>query len=73
MEKDKGIENIFNSPMLLRNWAVNLISSLGNSAIQQKADTDKVDELIGQFVEDYNFHYEKLYMNKENQEKNEEE
>ena len=72
MAKDKKviIENIFNSPMLLRNWAVNLIGSLGNSAIQQKADTDKVDELITQFVEDYNFHYENLYIE---QDKNEEE
>ena len=55
-------ENIFNSPMMLRNWAVNLIGYLGNASIQESPNTDKVDELIARFVYDYNFYYEKLYM-----------
>ena len=59
-EKEHKKENIFNTPMILRNWAVNLIGSLGNAAIQQPADSDKADELIQQFVEDYNYHYEKM-------------
>ena len=51
-------ENIFNSPMLLRNWAVNLIGVLGNPALQQIPNIDKVDELITQFVSDYNTQWE---------------
>tara|TARA_R100001463_G_scaffold118164_3_gene173824 strand:- start:420 stop:617 length:198 start_codon:yes stop_codon:yes gene_type:complete len=47
-------ENIFSSPMLLRNWAVNLIGVLGNAALQQIPNISKVDELITQFVSDYN-------------------
>ena len=31
MAKKKEEENIFNQPMLLRNWAVNLIGVLGNN------------------------------------------
>lgn len=44
--------------MLLRNWAVNLIGVLGNPALQQIPNIDKVDELITQFVSDYNTQWE---------------
>tara|TARA_B100000214_G_scaffold370595_1_gene345524 strand:+ start:14306 stop:14497 length:192 start_codon:yes stop_codon:yes gene_type:complete len=55
-EREK--ENIFSSPMLLRNWAVNLIGVLGNAALQQIPNIEKVDELITQFVSDYNTQWE---------------
>ena len=45
--------------MLLRNWAVNLIGVLGNAALQQIPNVEKVDELITQFVSDYNNQWEK--------------
>ena len=53
-EKENKTENIFNQPMLLRNWAVNLIGVLGNPAMQQIPNVERVDELISQFVNDYN-------------------
>ena len=58
MAKKREDENIFNQPMLLRNWAVNLIGVLGNPALQQIPNIDKVDELITQFVSDYNTQWE---------------
>ena len=58
MAKKNEPENIFNQPMLLRNWAVNLIGVLGNPALQQIPNIDKVDELITQFVNDYNTQWE---------------
>jgi Co/Zn/Cd efflux system component len=58
MAKKKEEENIFNQPMLLRNWAVNLIGVLGNPALQQIPNVEKVDELITQFVSDYNEQWE---------------
>ena len=58
MAKIREDENIFNQPMLLRNWAVNLIGVLGNPALQQIPNIDKVDELITQFVSDYNTQWE---------------
>jgi len=50
----KLTENIFNQPMLLRNWAVNLIGVLGNPISKEVPNVDRVDELISQFVNDYN-------------------
>ncbi len=44
--------------MLLRNWAVNLIGVLGNPTLQQIPNVEKVDELITQFVSDYNQQWE---------------
>tara|TARA_B100000131_G_C18053273_1_gene587312 strand:- start:1094 stop:1300 length:207 start_codon:yes stop_codon:yes gene_type:complete len=58
-KKDIPVSNIFDSPMLLRNWAVNLIGVLGNAALQQIPNIEKVDELITQFVSDYNNQWEK--------------
>tara|TARA_R100000458_G_C8144885_1_gene154664 strand:+ start:355 stop:555 length:201 start_codon:yes stop_codon:yes gene_type:complete len=58
MTKKNEPENIFNQPMLLRNWAVNLIGVLGNPALQQVPNIEKVDELITQFVSDYNTQWE---------------
>ena len=58
MAKKREDKNIFNQPMLLRNWAVNLIGVLGNPALQQIPNIDKVDELITQFVSDYNTQWE---------------
>ena len=57
-EEEQKIENIFNQPMLLRNWAVNLIGVLGNPTLQQIPNVEKVDELITQFVSDYNEQWE---------------
>ena len=63
IKKEKG--NIFNTPMDLRNWAVTLIGYLGNSNTNTLPNTEKVDELIANFVADYNYFYEKLYQNLE--------
>ena len=65
MAKKKEKENIFNQPMLLRNWAVNLIGVLGNPALQQIPNIDKVDELITQFVSDYNSQWEEVQKEEE--------
>jgi len=65
MAKKKEEENIFNQPMLLRNWAVNLIGVLGNPALQQIPNIDKVDELITQFVSDYNSQWEEVQKEEE--------
>ena len=58
MTEEEKVENIFNQPMLLRNWAVNLIGVLGNPTLQQIPNVEKVDELITQFVSDYNEQWE---------------
>jgi len=58
MTEEQQAENIFNQPMLLRNWAVNLIGVLGNPTLQQIPNVEKVDELITQFVSDYNQQWE---------------
>ena len=58
-------KNIFNTPMDLRNWAVTLIGYLGDSRTNTLPNTEKVDELIANFVADYNYFYEKLYQNLE--------
>jgi|TARA_R100000458_G_scaffold57036_1_gene62631 hypothetical protein len=58
IKKEKG--NIFNTPMDLRNWAVTLIGYLGNSNTNTLPNTEKVDNLILKFVMDYNFYYEKM-------------
>lgn len=58
MTEEQKAENIFNQPMLLRNWAVNLIGVLGNPTLQQIPNVEKVDELITQFVSDYNEQWE---------------
>jgi len=58
MTEEQQVENIFNQPMLLRNWAVNLIGVLGNPTLQQIPNVEKVDELITQFVSDYNQQWE---------------
>jgi len=58
MTEEQQVENIFNQPMLLRNWAVNLIGVLGNPTLQQIPNIEKVDELITQFVSDYNQQWE---------------
>ena len=50
-------ENIFNSPMQLRKWALELIDQLGSPVTQTPANTDKVDMLLSQFVNDYNYQY----------------
>ena len=61
MSKDKEqFKNIFNSPMDLRHWAVTLIGYLGNSNTNTLPNTEKVDNLILKFVMDYNFYYEKM-------------
>ena len=59
MSNDK---NIFNTPMDLRHWAVTLIGYLGDSRTNTLPNTDKGDELIANFVADYNFFYEKLHI-----------
>jgi len=64
-KKDILVSNIFDSPMLLRNWAVNLIGVLGNAALQQIPNIEKVDELITQFVSDYNNQWEKQQQGEE--------
>ena len=59
MSKDKEqFKNIFNSPMDLRHWAVTLIGYLGDSRTNTLPNTEKVDELIASFVNDYNYYYE---------------
>tara|TARA_A100001391_G_C4970664_1_gene252554 strand:- start:609 stop:803 length:195 start_codon:yes stop_codon:yes gene_type:complete len=50
-------ENIFNSPMQLRKWALALIDQLGSPVTQTPANTEKVDILLSQFVNDYNYQY----------------
>ena len=61
MSKDKEqFKNIFNSPMDLRHWAVTLIGYLGDSRTNTLPNTEKVDNLILKFVMDYNFYYEKM-------------
>ena len=66
MSKDKEqFKNIFNSPMDLRHWAVTLIGYLGDSRTNTLPNTDKVDELIAKFVADYNYFYEKLHLQRE--------
>ena len=52
--------NIFNSPMELRHWAVTLIGYLGDNKTNTLPNTEKVDGLIGQFVADYNFFYNQM-------------
>ena len=56
IKKEEG--NIFNTPMDLRNWAVTLIGYLGNSNTNTLPNTEKVDELIATFVNDYNYFYD---------------
>ena len=58
--KKKEKVNIFNSPMDLRDWAVTLIGYLGDNKRNILPNTEKVDGLIGQFVNDYNFYYNQL-------------
>jgi len=64
-EEEQKIENIFNQPMLLRNWAVNLIGVLGNPTLQQIPNVEKVDQLITQFVSDYNSQWEEVQKEEE--------
>jgi len=64
-EEEQKIENIFNQPMLLRNWAVNLIGVLGNPTLQQIPNVEKVDQLITQFVNDYNTQWDEVQKEEE--------
>jgi len=64
-EEEQKIENIFNQPMLLRNWAVNLIGVLGNPTLQQIPNVEKVDQLITQFVSDYNSQWDEVQKEEE--------
>tara|TARA_R110002020_G_scaffold463953_1_gene684278 strand:+ start:242 stop:448 length:207 start_codon:yes stop_codon:yes gene_type:complete len=59
-KRDDSVDNIFNGPMKLRHWAVTLIGYLGDNRTNTLPNTVKVDELIGQFVKDYNFYYNKM-------------
>tara|TARA_Y100000361_G_C11043826_1_gene281381 strand:- start:498 stop:719 length:222 start_codon:yes stop_codon:yes gene_type:complete len=59
-KKDDSVDNIFNGPMKLRHWAVTLIGYLGDSRTNTLPNTEKVDELIGKFVKDYNFYYNQM-------------
>ena len=43
-------ENIFNSPMQLRKWAVELIDNLGSPVTQTGPNTEQVDKLLSTFV-----------------------
>ncbi len=65
MTEEQQVENIFNQPMLLRNWAVNLIGVLGNPTLQQIPNVEKVDQLITQFVSDYNSQWEEVQKEEE--------
>jgi len=64
-EEEQQAENIFNQPMLLRNWAVNLIGVLGNPTLQQIPNVEKVDQLITQFVNDYNTQWDEVQKEEE--------
>jgi len=64
-EEEQKVENIFNQPMLLRNWAVNLIGVLGNPTLQQVPNIEKVDQLITQFVNDYNTQWDEVQKEEE--------
>ena len=64
-EEEQQAENIFNQPMLLRNWAVNLIGVLGNPTLQQVPNIEKVDQLITQFVNDYNTQWDEVQKEEE--------
>lgn len=64
-EEEQKVENIFNQPMLLRNWAVNLIGVLGNPTLQQIPNVEKVDQLITQFVNDYNTQWDEVQKEEE--------
>jgi len=43
--------------MQLRKWALALIDQLGSPVTQTPANTEKVDILLSQFVNDYNYQY----------------
>jgi len=64
-KEEQQAENIFNQPMLLRNWAVNLIGVLGNPTLQQIPNVEKVDQLITQFVNDYNTQWDEVQKEEE--------
>ncbi|MBO71761.1 MAG: hypothetical protein CL508_05535 [Actinobacteria bacterium] len=55
---DSNKENIFNSPMQLRKWAVELIDNLGSPVTQTGPNTEQVDKLLSTFVNDYNIQFE---------------
>lgn len=58
-------ENIFNSPMQLRKWAVHLIEQLGNPLTKTGPNTTEVDKLLSQFVSDYNYQFEQQKLREE--------
>jgi hypothetical protein len=58
IEQPEG--NIFNSPMDMRDWAVKLIGYLGRADNLELPNMMKVQKLVEQFVNDYNYYYQKL-------------
>jgi len=54
MPKIKKGENIFNTPELLKTWALELSDACGSLLVSKKPNVSKVDALIDKFVTDYN-------------------
>jgi|TARA_R100000479_G_scaffold86244_1_gene42104 hypothetical protein len=60
MPKIKNGENIFKTPALLKEWALELSDACGSLLVSKKPNVSKVDALINKFVIDYNNNMEKL-------------
>ena len=59
MPKIKNGENIFKTPSLLKEWALELSDACGSLLVSKKPNVSKVDALINKFVIDYNNNMEK--------------
>ena len=55
----KGV-NVFSSPVVLKEWAIDLSEACGSVLINKKPNISKIDTLVEKFVIDYNANMEKM-------------
>ena len=55
------MQNIFRNRDVLKQWAMDLSDACGSQIVKRPPDVKKIDELIEQFVLDYNVNMQ--YMN----------
>tara|TARA_Y100000004_G_scaffold71767_1_gene80673 strand:- start:565 stop:762 length:198 start_codon:yes stop_codon:yes gene_type:complete len=60
MAKIKKGVNIFSSPVVLKEWAIDLSEACGSVLINKKPNVSKIDTLVEKFVIDYNENMEKI-------------
>ena len=60
MAKIKKGVNIFSSPVVLKEWAIDLSEACGSVLINKKPNVSKIDTLVEKFTIDYNENMEKI-------------